>query len=201
MPEVRIRPYRIDDGQAIVDAVHESLAELMPWMPWAHPAYSIHESQQWLDVQIAAFERATAFEFAIVGAAGNYLGGCGLNQLDAANRRANLGYWVRSNATRRGAATAAVCLLREWAFRSTDLVRLEILVAVGNAASLRVAAKSGAVREGVLRSRLLLHEVVHDATMFSFVRPGRLTASAEATAVEKPVPTEAGPIPGKGTHG
>jgi RimJ/RimL family protein N-acetyltransferase len=166
----RIRRYRIDDGQAIVDAVHESLAELTPWMPWAHAAYSLRESQQWLDVQIAAFERASAFEFAIVGAEGNYLGGCGLNQLDAANRRANLGYWVRSSATRRGAATAAVRLLREWAFRSTDLVRLEILVAIGNAASLRVAEKSGAVREGVLRSRLVLHEVVHDATMFSFVR-------------------------------
>jgi RimJ/RimL family protein N-acetyltransferase len=179
---VHIRRYRIDDGQAIVEAVRESLAELTPWMPWAHAAYSIRESQQWLDVQIAAFELATAFEFAIVGAEGNYLGGCGLNQLDAANRRANLGYWVRSSATRRGAATAAVRLLREWAFQFTDLVRLEILVAIGNAASLRVAEKSGAVREGVLRSRLILHDVVHDAALFSFVRTG-------------------GPIPGKGTHG
>jgi ribosomal-protein-serine acetyltransferase len=170
LPPIRIRPYRIDDGWAIVDAVHESLAELTPWMPWAHAGYSIRESQQWLDLQIAAFERATAFEFAIVGAEEAYLGGCGLNQLDVANRRANLGYWVRSSAARQGVATAAVRLLREWAFASTDLIRLEILVAVGNAASCRVAEKSGAVREGVLRSRLILHDVVHDATMFSFAR-------------------------------
>jgi RimJ/RimL family protein N-acetyltransferase len=171
MPSIHIRPYRIDDGRVIVDAVHESLAELTPWMPWAHAAYSIRDSQQWLDAQVAAFERATAFEFAIVGAEGNYLGGCGLNQLDPANRRANLGYWVRSSATRRGVATTAVRLLREWAFRSTDLVRLEVLVAIGNAASCRVAEKSGAVREGVLHHRLILHDVLHDATLFSFTRP------------------------------
>jgi RimJ/RimL family protein N-acetyltransferase len=181
---VRIRPYRLDDGWEIVGAVHESLAELTPWMPWAHAAYALHESQQWLHVQIAAFELRTAFEFAMVGPGGEYLGGCGLNQLDPANRRANLGYWVRSSATRRGVATAAVRLLREWAFGSTDLVRLEILAAVGNAASCRVAEKAGAVREGVLRSRLLLHGATHDAMLFSFVRPA-----------------PDGLAQGKGTHG
>ena len=167
---VGIRPYRIDDAPAVVDAVHESVAELQPWMPWCHPGYSIHDSRSWLSMQVPAFDLKTAFEFAIVADHGRYLGGCGLNQLDAINRRANLGYWVRSTETRRGVATAAVCALRDWAFASTDLIRLEILVAVGNTASHRVAEKAGAEREGVLRRRLLLHGRPHDATMFSLIR-------------------------------
>jgi RimJ/RimL family protein N-acetyltransferase len=36
------------------------------------------------------------------------------------------------------------------AFEATDLVRLEIVVAVGNVASHRVAEHAGAVREGTL---------------------------------------------------
>jgi len=51
------------------------------------------------------------------------------------------------------------------------LVRLEVVVSVENAASLRVAEKAGAIREGVLRSRLLLHGRMHDAVMLAFVRP------------------------------
>jgi RimJ/RimL family protein N-acetyltransferase len=49
------------------------------------------------------------------------------------------------------------------------LNRIEILVAVDNLASQRVAAKVGAVREGILRNRLLLHGKIHDAVMFSLI--------------------------------
>jgi len=167
---VHIRPYRLDDAKVVVDAVLESFADLQPWMPWCHPGYSIEDSRSWLEAQVPAFHIGTAFEFAIESGDGQYLGGCGLNQIDKANNRANLGYWVRSSCTRQGAATAAVRALRDWAFDNTDLVRLEIVVAVGNIASHRVAEKSGAAREGTLRQRLVLHGAVRDATMFSLTR-------------------------------
>jgi len=168
--DARIRPYRSDDASAVWEAVRESVAEIQPWMPWCHAEYSPEDSRSWLDAQVPAFTQGTAFEFAIVSADGRLLGGCGLNQIDTVNRRANLGYWVRSSATGRGVATAAVGLLRRWGFEHTDLLRLEVVIAVGNQASHRVAEKSGATREGVLRHRLLLHGAPHDATMFSFTR-------------------------------
>jgi RimJ/RimL family protein N-acetyltransferase len=89
------------------------------------------------------------------------------------NRLANLGYWVRSSQTRRGIATRATRLLADWAFQNTELHRLEILVAVRNHPSLRVAAKAGAVWEGVLPARLRLGDEMHDAVLFSIVRPDR----------------------------
>ena len=168
---VRIRPYRLDDNSALWEAARESMAELQPWMPWCHPAYSPEESRSWLEAQVAAFARRDVFEFAITSDDGRYLGACGLNQIDRPNQRANLGYWVRSGATRRGVATAAVGLLRDWGFAHTDLVRLEVVIAAGNVARRRVAEKSGAHFEGVLRQRLLLHGVPHDAAMYSLVRP------------------------------
>ncbi len=172
-PDVLIRPYRLDDALAVFEAVRESVAEVMPWLPWCHPQYSIHESRSWLETQVEAFKRRTAFEFAIVSREGRYWGGCGLNQIDQINRRANLGYWVRSSATRRGIATTATRLVSDWGFQNTDLIRLEIVIAVDNLASLRVAERAGAVREGTLRSRLMLHGTPHDAAIFSFVRVDR----------------------------
>jgi ribosomal-protein-serine acetyltransferase len=170
---VRLRPYQLNDAPLAFAAVRESIAALRPCMPWCHPGYSIDDSRSWLATQVAAFETRVAFEFAITSAGGDYLGGCGLNQIDAANRRANLGYWVRSSAAGRGVATAAVRLLREWGFCNTDLIRLEIVIATANLASQRVAEKAGAVREGILQSRLLLHGLSHDATMYSLTRRQR----------------------------
>jgi RimJ/RimL family protein N-acetyltransferase len=63
--------------------------------------------------------------------------------------------------------------LADFAFRTTDLVRLEIVCAVGNERSQRVAERAGAVREGVLRRRLVLHGEAVDAVMYSLVRPAR----------------------------
>ena len=80
------------------------------------------------------------------------------------------GYWVRSSATGQGVATAAVALVRDWGFAKTNLVRMEVLIAVDNAASRRVADKAGAVYEGTLRRRLLVHGTRHDAAMYTFVR-------------------------------
>jgi RimJ/RimL family protein N-acetyltransferase len=167
---IRIRPYRLDDAQAIWEAARESLTELQVWMPWAHRGYAIEETRSWLASQVPAFQQRTTFEFAITTDEGRYLGGCGLNQIDAINQRANLGYWVRSSATGKGVATAAATLTRDWGFAYTDLVRIEVLVAVGNAASRRVAEKAGAVYEGILRSRLLVHGSRHDAAMYAFIR-------------------------------
>ena len=58
-------------------------------------------------------------------------------------------------------------------FEDLGLVRIEIVVPTGNAASLRVAEKVGARREGVLRSRLLVGDTPEDGVMFSLV-PGDL---------------------------
>lgn len=52
---------------------------------------------------------------------------------------ANLGYWVRTSATGSGVAPIAVRQAATRAFSTTELHRLEIVVAVKNVRSIRVA--------------------------------------------------------------
>ena len=171
--DVTIRPFRPEDIPAVYEAVRESIEELHPWMPWCHSEYAISETQAWVEKQIAAFEAGREFDFAIISGDGPLVGVCGLNGISRQNQVANLGYWVRSSCVRRGIATQATRLLADWAFQNTELERLEILVAVRNHPSLRVAAKAGAIWEGVLRARLRLHDEWHDAVMFSILRGDR----------------------------
>jgi RimJ/RimL family protein N-acetyltransferase len=98
----------------------ESVERVEPFMPWCHPHLTESDQRAWIEAQVTAFLTRTAFEFAIVGDAGRYLGGCGLNQFDVVNRRANLGYWVRTSAARKGVATAAIRLLVSWAWETPN---------------------------------------------------------------------------------
>jgi len=66
-------------------------------------------------------------------------------------------------------ATATVRLLSAFALKELGLIRIEIVVAAGNIASQRVAEKSGAKREGILRNRLAAGDRVFDAVMYSLI--------------------------------
>jgi len=165
-----LRPCRQGDEYLVIAAIEESRAEIAPFGAWCHADYSIEDARKWVGMQLVAQSVGSISEFLVVADDGTLLGACGLNDVDYLNRRANLGYWVRTSACGRGVATHAVMELVAWAFAKTDLERLEVLVSVRNAASLRVAEKAGAVREGILRRRLRLHGVNHDAIVFSFVR-------------------------------
>jgi len=169
---IAIRFYRIEDAPRLYEAAIESMAEVSRWLAWCHPGFTSAEAESWISAH-PEMRRRGNLEFAIVDARDRYLGGCGINQVNKPHRFANLGYWVRTSATRRGVAPAAVRLLAAHVFEHTDLERLEIVVATGNVASERVAEKAGAVREGVLRARLQMHGAPHDATMFSLTRADR----------------------------
>ena len=165
-----IRAYEPEDAQALWEAARESVRDVFPWLPWCHPEYSMAEAVEWIRSRAPLAAEGREYTFAIVGTDGRFLGGCGVNQINRLHRFGNLGYWVRTSATGHGVATEAVRQVAEFAFRTADLVRLEIVCAVGNDASQRVAERAGAVREGILRHRLLVHGQPVDAVMYSLVR-------------------------------
>jgi RimJ/RimL family protein N-acetyltransferase len=176
MAQLTLRFPEPGDGEPILEAVRETLPELCRWMTWCHPGHSEADALRWISSQAQARESGSAFEFLIVGGSGRLLGVCGINAINHENRFANLGYWVRTSESRRGVAVNAVKLLASWVFEHTNLQRLEIVAAVGNEPSQRVAEKAGALREGTLRSRLCIHGAYHDAVMHSIIRPTQTAA-------------------------
>jgi len=70
-----------------------------------------------------------------------------------------------------------VRLCAQFGFTELHLKRLEILTAAGNVRSQHVAEKAGAMREGMLRQRLNIGDVWHDAVLFSLL-PADLAAAS-----------------------
>lgn len=166
------RPFTPGDAPGFVDAVAESSSTLAAWMPWAHPLYSEADAHAWIDRCRQGWKERSDFEFGIFDAhSGAFVGGCGLNQLNRLHEYCNLGYWVRQSLHRRGAATDAVRALVRFGFDELKLGRIEIVVGVGNTASLGAARKAGAIEEGVARNRLKLGDRFVDAHMLALVPP------------------------------
>jgi ribosomal-protein-serine acetyltransferase len=171
MQDMTLRFPEPGDAEALLGAVRESVPEIGCWMDWCRPDYSLADAAGWIAAQAEARAKGTGFEFLVVVEDGRLLGVCGINGVNPDAGMANLGYWVRTSETGRGVAARAVRLLVDWVLEHTALQRIEIVVAVGNTPSQRVAEKVGALREGVLRSRLHIHGVYHDAVMHSIIRP------------------------------
>ena len=120
----------------------------------------------------ADWEKSEHYSFVITEQpGGEFIGGVGLNFINRVHNLANVGYWVRSSRTRRGFASAATRLAARFGMKELGFTRLEIVAAVENLASQRVAEKAGAKREGVLRNGIRQHGQLHDAVMFSLI-PG-----------------------------
>jgi RimJ/RimL family protein N-acetyltransferase len=167
---VKIRRYRADDVPLLFEAARESTNEMLVWLSWCHPNYTIEESRSFVLSSETAWNEKIRFGFAVFDVKSDlFLGGVGLNQINRNHNFANLGYWVRSSQTGRGIATAATLLAAKFGFADLGLNRIEILTATGNLASRRVAEKAGAIKEGILRNRLLLHDRPQDAVMYSLI--------------------------------
>ncbi len=167
---IGIRPYLPDDAPEVFAAVRESAEPVGRWLPDLGATQSIADVQAYIAGQSDARSADHAFNFAIVSHPdGAFLGGCGLTQVVMHHHFANMYYWVRSSRLGEGIAPRVIRLLARHGFEALGFHRVELVIAVENAASIRAADKAGALREGILRNRIYVHKAVHDAYIYSLV--------------------------------
>jgi ribosomal-protein-serine acetyltransferase len=165
-----LRPYTLEDVDALYEAAIESVETVYPWLPWCRPDYRREESEEWIKAQIENWDKLVDNSFAIFDNEGKrYLGGCGLNEIRPDRRYANLGYWVRKSEEGKGIATRAARLIGRIGVEHFQICRIEVVAAIGNFGSQRVAEKAGAFREGIIRNRIFLDGKLHSAVLYSFI--------------------------------
>ncbi len=98
------------------------------------------------------------------------IGTCTLAHIDAKNRRAEIGFALRSDHWGQGYMTEATSTLLAFAFGELNLHRIEADVDPRNKASIRLLEKLGFQREGYLRERWLVNAEVCDTVFFGLLR-------------------------------
>jgi RimJ/RimL family protein N-acetyltransferase len=175
---VSMRLWRPDDAVAVTAACQD--AEISRWTHIPAP-YDEADAREWLGGRAECWEQGREANFAVVGATnGELLASAGLVEIEWDDQVGEIGYWVAAPSRRQGVARRAVRLLCAWAFHDVGLYRLQITADVQNAASQAVAASCGFIREGVLRSNVLLKGRRRDTVVFSLLR-----SDPAATALAK----------------
>lgn len=163
-----LEPLGLEHAGTYLEMVRSSVDALRTWLTRGMTPDTPEAVEAFLRERVRGRSEGREFYFLLrdpQGAAGIGF----LNSLHPLHRFCNLGYWVRSDRAGRGYATEATRLLARYGFGTLHLQRIEIVVEPANQASLRVAEKAGAVREGLLRNRLGGERGPRDAVMFSLV--------------------------------
>ncbi len=153
--ELLLRPFQPGDLAGLYCAVKELLKELKPWMSWATDTYTELTAREYITITRGTL--GGAYILCICHhAQDEILGGCTLSSIHPIYHFCNLGYWVRTSYHGQGIAGRAAKLAARFAFENLGLIRVEIVIAVENQASLRVAEKIGAHDEGILLNRMVI---------------------------------------------
>ena len=146
--DLTLRPPRPEDADAVTAACQDP--EIARWTLVPSP-YRREHAEQWLadsPVRARAGETASYLGF---DAEGRLVGSISLMELDLDRGYGEVGYWIAAPARRRGFATRAVVLMREFGRTTLGLSTIELLAHRDNAPSRRVAERAGFTDTGELR--------------------------------------------------
>ena len=130
------------------------------------------EMQRYIEDALHQRDAGTAFPFATIErASGRVIGSTRFGNIDAANRKVEIGWtWIGRSWQRTAVNTEAKYLMLRHAFEVMDCLRVEFKTDVLNARSRTALARIGATEEGVLRSHMITASGrVRDTVYFSIL--------------------------------
>jgi ribosomal-protein-alanine N-acetyltransferase len=167
--KVLLRPWRDSDVAQLVEACRDP--EIPLWTAVPDP-YTQADARAWVRGEPVAGEPpGDRVSFAVAEADDDTRLLCSMSvQRIFRGNSAEIGYWTAPWARGRGVTTNAVRLLARWSLAEFELRRIELVIAVENTASNRVAERAGFTNEGVLRQYRENKGVWRDHVVWSLVR-------------------------------
>ena len=174
---VLLRTPRATDYAAWSELRGQSRDYLQPWEPaWPEDDLGRAAYRRRLAIYERERELGNAWPFFIFDRDDRLMGGITLSNVRrGVAETGTVGYWIGSPHAWKGLATAAVSVLRRYAFTDLKLHRLEAACVPHNHASRRVLEKSGFRLEGQARAYLKINGVWADHLLF-----GLLSQEADA---------------------
>lgn len=141
----------------LFEVIDGNRAHLRRYLPWVDQLRTVQDAVGWIATVLDQFSKGQSVNVALW-TRGRLAGICGYHQIDWANRRTAIGYWLDERQQGKGLMTRAVRALTTHAFRELQLNRLEIRAALENKRSRSVAERLGYVAEGECRMAEWLYD-------------------------------------------
>lgn len=145
---ILLRPFRDEDAIHVAESCQDQLIPEFTFMP---EAMTVEQARRWIANRNERWPDGLA-SFAITNRGSDKPVGQIGAKFEWEFNRAEAFYWLDAAARGQGLVTEALNLITQWAMKDYDIVRVQLLTHLNNAASQRVAERCGFTREGVLRA-------------------------------------------------
>jgi ribosomal-protein-serine acetyltransferase len=165
-PGIILRATTLEDATEMYAVVERNRTHLAQWLAWVSQTRDAGDIEIFLAGALDGARRGSNITCVIVRDE-KMVGAIGLHRLDSPERCAEIGYWLAKDASGHGIMTQAVQSMMVYAFTQRRIHRLELLAAVGNARSRKVAERLGMAHEATLRERLHVNGRFHDVALYA----------------------------------
>ena len=166
--KIRLRAYDSrDNAQEVLELINneEVLFNTRPTTPYP---FTFKDEENFLGSQSAL---NNIYNFAIERLSdGQYLGGCGINNLDLKNSKCIVGIFLAKDFWNMGYGTDAMKALVHFIFGQIPVNKISLHVFSFNSRAIRSYEKFGFVKEAVLKEELFRNGKYHDTIIMSIFR-------------------------------
>ena len=160
-----LRRYRIEDLDALWEAIEQDRERIGRWMPWVEGARTKEDERAFLDRVLA---KEAGLDGLGIWVHGEFAGGIGL-MVDPFTVAGEIGYWIRSTYEGRGLVTKATQVLIDHAFDEVGVHRVVIRAGVENTRSRAIPERLGFTNEGVAREEGRGTEGFYDLVVYGLL--------------------------------
>ncbi len=166
---IRLEKINLSMAQVIFDTVVRDKKYLKTWLPFVEYTQQLEDTKLFIQ-SVSDDDNSRKKAIYSIWVNEEFAGLIGFNDIDWANKKTELGYWLAEKMQGKGIITLCAQKLIRYAFQKLKLNRIQIKVAVGNEKSAAIPKRLGFYFEGIERNGELIENKFHDLEIYSLIR-------------------------------
>lgn len=168
-PKIKLKPISLSSAARIFHLVDQGRDYLSQWLPWVNNSKDVHDTRNFIKNEISKSEKATGYLMEIWNN-DQLVGLIDLHNINIANKKAEIGYWLGKDFQGFGIMTQAVKGMLYFAYIEKHFNRITIKTSVANVRSKSIPERLNFTFEGVERQGELLNGTFHNSNIYSMLK-------------------------------
>lgn len=167
--ELVLKAISLASSRTIFDSINSSRSHLRKWLPFIDQTKSVNDTRSFIKSVLNSncLKKDLLFE---IWHQAEFAGLIALKEIDYANLKLEIGYWLDEGKTGKGIMLRSCQSLISYSFNELNMNRISIKVAIGNEKSTAIPIALDFYQEGIERKGELINNCFNDLLVFSMLK-------------------------------
>lgn len=167
--EIILKKITEASARTIFESIDQSRNHLQPWLPFVDQTLSVKDTRNFIRSVLynKCLKRDKVFE---IWHQDEFAGLIALKEIDYANMKVEIGYWLDQSKTGKGIMLKSCKSLISHAFNKLKLNRISIKIAIGNEKSMAIPIALNFYQEGIEKNGEMINNKYNDLLIFSMLK-------------------------------